>query len=304
MAATSHYRGRFAPSPTGPLHFGSLVAALGSFLDARHHNGEWLVRMEDLDRPRQVAGAADDILKTLASFGLHWDGPVVYQSTRHALYDAALERLTDLGLVYGCACTRSEIADSSPEGQQHIYPGTCRNGLPAGRPARALRVRVNDHLACINDRLQGETRQQLGREVGDFILRRADGLHAYQLAVVVDDAEQGITDIVRGADLLISTPRQRYLQQLLALPEPRYLHLPIAVTSQQEKLGKQTNAPAVISDNGNQALIAALTFLRQPLPGQVAHASQEELLQWAAKNWDVTALPRQRELEAPAIPGG
>jgi len=302
MSATTDYRGRFAPSPTGPLHFGSLVAALGSFLDARHHNGEWLVRMEDLDPPREVAGAADDILKTLASFGLHWDGPVIYQGTRHALYDAALERLTQLGLLYGCACTRSEIADSSPDGQQHIYPGTCRNGLPAGRAARAFRVRVDDHAISINDRLQGEIEQQLEREVGDFILRRADGLHAYQLAVVVDDAEQGITDIVRGADLLFSTPRQRYLQQLLGLPEPRYLHLPIAITAEQEKLGKQTNAPAVIAGNGNRALIAALSFLRQPIPGQAAYASQEELLQWAVKNWDTTALPRQRELEAPALP--
>lgn len=303
MTRSPDYRGRFAPSPTGPLHFGSLVAALGSFLDARHHNGEWLIRMEDLDPPREVPGAADDILNTLTSFGLHWDGPVIYQSTRHALYSAALERLADSGHLYGCACTRSEITGSSPNGQQYIYPGTCRNGLPAGRSARALRVRVNDHVACVNDRLQGEIRQQLGREVGDFILRRADGLHAYQLAVVVDDAEQGITDIVRGADLLFSTPRQRYLQQLLDLPEPRYLHLPIAVTTRQEKLGKQTNAPAVIAGDDNRALIAALSFLRQPLPEQATHASQEELLQWATKNWDIAALPRQRELEAPVIAG-
>lgn len=259
--------------------------------------------MEDLDPPREVAGAADDILRTLASFGLHWDGPVIYQGKRHALYDAALERLVQLGLLYGCACTRSEIADSSPGGQQHIYPGTCRNGLPAGRAARALRVRVNNHDVRIDDRLQGEIRQQLELETGDFILRRADGLHAYQLAVVVDDAEQGITDIVRGADLLFSTPRQRYLQQLLGLHEPRYLHLPIAITAQQEKLGKQTNAPAVIADNGNRVLIAALSFLRQPLPEQATYASQEELLQWATKNWDIAALPRQRELEVPVIPG-
>jgi glutamyl-Q tRNA(Asp) synthetase len=276
------------------LHFGSLVAALGSYLDARHNRGEWLVRVEDLDPPREVAGAAGEILRTLEEFGLEWDGPTVFQSTRTALYDAALEQLARNGRLYGCACTRKEIADSSIKGHGTIYPGTCRNGLPAGRTARSVRVRVDDACVRITDRLQGIMEQRLAHEVGDFVLRRADQLIAYQLAVVVDDAEQGITDVVRGADLLDSTPRQYYLQQQLGLPSPRYLHLPVVVNASREKLGKQTHAPAVHPGEGNQTLIAALTFLQQALPDDAAAAGQAELLQWAVEHWDVAALPRHR----------
>ncbi|MBT8116493.1 MAG: tRNA glutamyl-Q(34) synthetase GluQRS [Gammaproteobacteria bacterium] len=296
------YRGRFAPSPTGPLHFGSLVAALGSYLDARHNRGEWLVRVEDLDPPREVAGAAYSILHTLEAFGLEWDGPVVYQSMRNELYDTALEQLARNGKLYGCACTRKEIADSSIKGQGTIYPGTCRNGLPAGRTARSVRVRVDDACIRITDRLQGIVEQSLADEVGDFVLRRADQLVAYQLAVVIDDAEQGITDVVRGADLLDSTPRQYYLQQQLGLPAPRYLHLPVAVNASREKLGKQTHARAVQPDAGNRILIAALTFLQQALPDDAAMAGQAELLQWATVHWNVDALPRKRLQPAPEIP--
>ncbi len=296
------YRGRFAPSPTGPLHFGSLVAALGSYLDARHNRGEWLVRVEDLDPPREVAGATDSILQTLEAFGFEWDGPVVYQSMRNELYDTALEQLARNGRLYGCACTRKEIADSSLKGQGKIYPGTCRNGLPAGRTARSVRVRVDDACIRITDRLQGIVEQRLAHEVGDFVLRRADQLVAYQLAVVVDDARQGITDVVRGADLLDSTPRQYYLQQQLGLPAPRYLHLPVVVNASREKLGKQTHAPAVQPDAGNRTLIAALTFLQQALPDDAATAGQAELLQWAIEHWDVDALPRKRLQPAPKIP--
>jgi glutamyl-Q tRNA(Asp) synthetase len=292
------YRGRFAPSPTGPLHFGSLVAALGSYLDARHNRGEWLVRIDDLDPPREVAGAADSILRTLEAFGLVWDGPVVYQSMRNALYDAALAQLAEDGRLYDCACTRKEIADSSGKGQDSIYPGTCRNGLPPGRTARSVRVRVDDTTVRLADRLQGIVEQRLAHEVGDFILRRADKLIAYQLAVVVDDAEQGITDIVRGADLLASTPRQCYLQQLLGLPVPRYLHLPVAANVRREKLGKHTHAPAVHPDEGNRMLIAALTFLGQSIPHAAAAAGQAELLHRAVEHWEVSALPRDRLLPA------
>ena len=205
------YRGRFAPSPTGPLHFGSLVAALGSFLDARRHGGEWLVRMEDLDRQREVPGAADHILRTLDAFGFAWDGPVLRQSDRTAAYAEALDQLRRAGLLFACACSRAEIARRGrpgPEGR--IYPGTCRAGLPTGHHARALRIRIDGAAVGFQDRFQGHIRQDLEQEVGDFVVRRADGVHAYQLAVVVDDAHQRITQVVRGADLVLSTPRQIY----------------------------------------------------------------------------------------------
>ncbi|MGC1518608.1 MAG: tRNA glutamyl-Q(34) synthetase GluQRS, partial [Azonexus sp.] len=212
----SGYRGRFAPSPTGPLHFGSLVAAVGSYLDARSIGGEWLVRREDLDTPRNVPGAADDILKTLEAFGFEWDGAVLWQSRRFAAYGAALEQLKAAGLAYGCACSRKEIADSAPRPAVDgglAYPGTCRNGLPYGRAVRAWRLRVSDAETSFADRLQGRQAQNLERDVGDFVLLRADGLYAYQLAVAVDDEFQGISDVVRGADLIASTPRQIWLQR-------------------------------------------------------------------------------------------
>src|SRR3954469_4836970 len=222
------YTGRFAPSPTGPLHMGSLIAALASWLDARAAGGRWLVRMEDLDRPRVLPGADDAILDALSRLGLQWDGEVVYQSKRHDLYRRALERLGPH--TYWCGCSRREIADSSlglaTDGAP-IYPGTCRDGLPRAR--RALRVRTSSALIAFDDRLQGQQAQVLERDIGDFVLYRADGLFAYQLAVVVDDAAQGISDVVRGADLLDSTARQICLQRLLGVPTPRYLHVPVAV---------------------------------------------------------------------------
>jgi glutamyl-Q tRNA(Asp) synthetase len=249
--------GRFAPSPTGPLHFGSLVAAVASWLDARAAGGQWRVRVEDLDRPRVQPGAADEILRTLAAFGLGWDGEVLYQSRREKLYRDALERLQPV--TYWCGCSRREIADSSlglaADGAP-IYPGTCRSGTPGGR--RALRVRVSDTLA-FEDRLQGDQAQMLERDIGDFVLYRADGLFAYQLAVVIDDADQGITDVVRGADLLDSTPRQIYLQRLLGIPTPRYLHVPVAVDTAGEKLSKQTGAPPI--EPSMATLRRALRFL-------------------------------------------
>lgn len=271
------YRGRFAPSPTGPLHQGSLVAAVASYLDARRQGGRWLVRMEDVDEPRSVPGAADRILRTLEAFGLVWDEPVVYQSRRKELYRAALERLRQVGHVYPCGCTRKEIADSvSGQGGEVPYPGTCRNGLAPGRTARAWRVRVADETIAYVDRAQGPQSQNLERAVGDFVLLRADGYFAYQLAVVVDDADQGITDVVRGADLLDSTPRQIYLQQLLGYAMPRFLHVPLVRNEAGEKLSKQTRAAAVEPSGG--ALREALRFLGEEPPPDLTPA---ELLPWA-----------------------
>lgn len=245
------YRGRFAPSPTGPLHLGSLVTALASWLDARAHGGDWLVRIEDIDYPRCVKGADFDILQTLERLGLRPDEAPEWQSRRESLYADALRRLDTSGQLYPCGCSRKEIADSLVhvrERHQTLgYPGTCRNGLH-GKLPRAWRVRVPDGLAatiCFDDRWQGRQCQDLETELGDFVLRRADGLWAYQLAVVVDDAAQGITHIVRGSDLLDSTPRQIHLQHLLGLPTPSYLHVPVVVNAEGEKLSKQSGAQAI-----------------------------------------------------------
>ncbi len=251
---TGRYRGRFAPSPTGPLHLGSLAAAMAGWLDARAHQGEWLVRIEDIDPPREVAGATENILATLTDFGFEWSGEVMVQSQRGAAYQAAFDRLEQAGWLYPCACTRKEISDSitasTTTSNAAVYPGTCRSGLPEGRPPRAWRMRVahtNDsgNVIRFDDRHFGPQQQNLTTEVGDYVLKRADGFWAYQLAVVVDDAEQGITDVVRGSDLLDSTPRQIHLQRALGLPTPRYLHVPVVETKLGEKLSKQTGAKAL-----------------------------------------------------------
>lgn len=283
--ADNPYRGRFAPSPTGPLHFGSLVAAVGSYLDAKAHGGEWLVRIEDVDRPRTVAGSADAILRTLDALGMGWDGEVLYQSRRDEVYRAALAELEHQGAVYSCACSRKEIADSSLAGPAGlVYPGTCRPGLPPGRSGRAVRLRAEGAIAFA-DRLQGDIRQDLEREVGDFVLRRADGLFAYQLAVVVDDADQGITHVVRGADLLDSTPRQIYLQGLLGLPVPSYLHLPVAVNVRGEKLSKQTQAPEVDPGRPAELLCRVLGFLEQSPANGLEQGRLEDCWRWAIAHW-------------------
>jgi glutamyl-Q tRNA(Asp) synthetase len=298
--AEPRYRGRFAPSPTGPLHFGSLVAALGSYLDARAQGGEWLVRIEDLDPPREVPGAATDILRTLEALGLCWDGTVVRQSERGEAYAAALARLERDGATYPCACTRKEIGDAALAGSDgsRVYPGTCRPGLPAGRAARATRLRVSDAEVELDDALQGSVRQRLALEVGDFVLRRADGLIAYQLAVVVDDAAQGITEVVRGADLLDSTPRQILLQRLLGVPTPCYLHLPVATDAAGEKLSKQTLAAPIALARPGAALVAALRFLGQRPDPRYADAPPAELLAIAAAGWDRASIPRVRVARA------
>ena len=285
------YTGRFAPSPTGPLHFGSLVAALASWLDARAASGRWLVRIEDLDRPREQPGAARHILETLQAFGLYWDGTPEFQSRRTPAYEAALGRLQ--GHAYWCACSRREVADSSlglaVDGAA-IYPGTCRAGIAGGKAPRALRLVTSAGDICFDDRVQGRICQDVGRDVGDFVLRRADGLFAYQLAVVVDDAEQEVTDVVRGADLLDSTARQIHLQRLLGYPQPRYLHLPAAVNAAGEKLSKQTGAAEVSAKDAKALLGRALTFLGQPPAGN---------LEDAVRNWAPARIPASRTLEVP-----
>jgi glutamyl-Q tRNA(Asp) synthetase len=283
------YAGRFAPSPTGPLHFGSLVAAVASWLDARAARGRWLLRIEDLDAPRTQAGAADAILRALERLGLTWDGPVLYQSLRRERYAAALQALH--ARTYWCGCTRREVADSSlglgPDGAQ-IYPGTCRQGLASGKTQRALRLRTGGGTVIgFEDRVQGPQRQNVEREVGDFVLYRADGQFAYQLAVVVDDAEQGITDVVRGADLLDSTARQILLQRLLGLPPLRYLHVPVALDRFGEKLSKQTGAVAVDPAARERWIAKALAFLGQPRAAD---------LDEAIANWNPALIPGRRAI--------
>lgn len=289
----SAYRGRFAPSPTGPLHFGSLVAATGSFLEARTRGGEWLLRMEDVDAPRCSLAAVDEILRALAACGFEWDGEVVWQSRRIDAYAAALERLKAADRVFACACSRRELADSAiaPDGAT-IYPGTCRAGLVAGRSARAWRLRVGDARVDFDDAVQGRIASDLARETGDFVLLRADGLYAYQLAVVVDDAAAGITHVVRGADLLTSTARQIFLQQCLGLPTPGYAHLPVAVDAAGEKLSKQTLAAPVDIARPAPALVAALAFLGQRPPAELGAAAVREIWRWAAANWRLQRVPR------------
>ena len=284
------YVGRFAPSPTGALHFGSLVAALASWLDARSAQGRWLVRMEDIDQPRVVRGAADRILRQLESFGLAWDGTVEYQSRRIPHYREALGALGTH--AYPCACSRRELEDSALgiDGSR-IYPGTCRAGLAAGKTARALRLRTSCDPVIFEDRVQGRIEQFIQRDVGDFVLLRADGLIAYQLAVVVDDAAQGVTDVVRGADLLDSTARQIHLQRLLSYATPRYLHVPVAVNDAGEKLSKQTHAADASPDD----LPRALRFLGMSPP---ENGAPGEMLAWARQQWNPARIPRGRTAPA------
>lgn len=256
--------GRFAPSPTGPLHLGSLVAAAGSWLFARHAGGRWLVRVEDIDTPRVVPGSEDEILAALRRYGLEWDGPVVRQSQRTVLYDAAVQKLRGAGLVYDCACSRAELrgAASAPVGREPVYPGTCSNGIAPGRVARAIRFRVPDETLHFDDAVFGPIEEHLLTMSGDFVIRRADGLYAYQLAVVVDDGEQGVSEVVRGADLIASTPRQIALQRALGLPTPRYAHLPLVVNADGSKLGKRDGALPLPSLDDARVRATLATALR------------------------------------------
>jgi glutamyl-Q tRNA(Asp) synthetase len=290
---SSAYRGRFAPSPTGPLHAGSLAAALASWLDARAQGGIWLVRIEDLDPPREVPGAAAAIVRTLARFGLEPDEPVVLQSRRGALYDAAFARLRAAGLVYPCTCSRKDADDAARAAglKPGVYPGTCRERPAGARSHAAWRVRVPDATIAFVDRACGRYAQDLAREVGDFVVRRADGPWAYQLAVVVDDAEQGITDVVRGADLLDNTPRQIFLQRALGLATPRYLHIPVVTNERGEKLSKQTGARA-LTDDVRVELQRAAEHLGLP---RIGADTREAFLMRAIELW------RERRLAGPTI---
>jgi glutamyl-Q tRNA(Asp) synthetase len=291
QSPTAIYRGRFAPSPTGPLHFGSLVAAIASYCDARAHGGEWLLRIEDVDEARSRAGAIGDILAVLEAYGLQWDGPVVRQSQRARYYEDAIAALVTSGRAYACTCTRRDLATTPiGAGGEHIYPGTCRNGGALGRPARAFRVVVGDAAIGYEDRLQGWQQQRLDLDVGDFVIKRADGFVAYQLAVVVDDELQGITHVVRGADLLASTPRQIWLQRLLGFRTPSYLHHAVAVDAAKQKLSKQSGA-AALPPGAVPALTSAWRFLGQRAPA-AAIVSVDEFWAWAHAHWDAASLPR------------
>ena len=284
------YVGRFAPSPTGSLHLGSLVAALGSYADARSQGGRWLVRMEDLDRARNVQGAADRILRTLEVFGLHWDGGIEYQSERSRHYAQALDSLVALGVTFECSCTRRERDRDSG------YPGTCRAGPSRSGPT-ATRFRVDDVLVPIEDRLQGRCDFSL-RELSDVIIRRRDGGFAYQLAVVVDDAEQGVTDVVRGADLLDSTAWQIALQRALGLATPRYAHLPLLVEPGGEKLAKSKRSVPLEAPCAGRQLYQALSLLRQDPPATLELEPAPVIVQWACRNWQPERLRGVREVEA------
>ena len=306
------YTGRFAPSPTGSLHFGSLVAAVASYCDAKANNGQWIVRMEDLDKPREVAGAADTILQQLESFGFEWDGEIFFQSQRTAIYEEYLYRLKRNGFVYACTCSRKEIADSGilsgVDGT--IYRKTCFNKKDSNNfnasashmNPSAWRIDV-DHANSIgfHDAIQGEISQILKTDVGDFILKRKDGFFAYQLAVVVDDAAQGITHVVRGADLLDSTPRQIYLQHLLDFAMPHYAHVPIACNLAGEKLSKQTLAKSIdtnmCSQFYRQLLFEVLSFLGQNPPLELNNITLNEAWRWAITHWNLANVPKLTQIK-------
>ncbi len=302
-ADAERYRGRFAPSPTGPLHFGSLTAALGSYLEARRRRGTWSLRIENVDRTREVPGAADLIIRTLASFGFQWDGPIIYQSDRTEHYAAALDRLSRRGLVYPCSCSRSEIElaarGSASFADEVRYAGTCRSGpLHPNRPL-ASRFRTSPGRIALIDGLQGEVTQDVHLEVGDFVIRRRDGYFAYQLAVVVDDADFGTTQVVRGADLLDNTPRQILLQQALGFRFPTYAHLPLAVDPTGAKLSKSAQSVAIDPARGGLLLWQALAFLKQSPPASLSKAPALDVWAWALEQWDLSRLLGLKSLPAP-----
>ena len=286
------YTGRFAPSPTGLLHFGSLLAATASYLDARSQQGRWLVRIEDLDKPREQAGATASILQTLSSYGFEQDGEIILQSQRLDAYHEALRLLS--GHIYACTCTRKQLIKTARNGTYGIiYPGTCRHRAPPSpKQPRSIRLRTNGQPICFQDQIQGLFCQNLQQEIGDFIVRRSDGLFAYQLAVVVDDAWQGITHIVRGADLLDNTPRQLYLQQLLGYPTPAYAHIPLAMNAHGQKLSKQSHAPAITAAHKLENLCAALNCLGQTPPAAKEFGSLRECWDWAIRHWVISKAPR------------
>ncbi len=284
--------GRFAPSPTGDLHFGSLVSAVGSFLEARTAGGIWLLRIEDIDPPREIAGSADRITQDLERFGMIPDGPVLYQSSRLDAYNDTINQLQDMGLAYHCACSRKDLPESG------VYPGTCRNGIRDGKEPRSVRFHVDPNVCVFTDRVQGQISEIPADIGGDFIIRRADGLIAYQLAVVVDDDFQGVTQVVRGADLLDSTSRQICLQKALGLKSPDYMHLPVVVSSDGRKLSKQLQADPVKNQDPAYAVGQALNFLGQNPP---ANLSLKDLWDWAFQHWSRDLIPQSRAAQVGVV---
>lgn len=289
------YRGRFAPSPTGPLHRGSLVAAIASYLQAHAHHGEWLLRIEDIDPPRAVSGAADAIIGALQAHGFRWHGDILYQRHNTQRFSAVVARLLDSGLAYACTCSRAELRRTARSGATGvIYPGTCRQRAlsPDGDPPTAIRISTAGATVAFEDRLQGRIECEIEREIGDFIIRRKDGLIAYSLAVALDDHDQGMTEIVRGADLLDFTSAQIYLQQVLGLARPTYCHVPVVATADGTKLSKQTGATALDNSRAAGNLVEGLTFLGQCPPAQLATATVDEVWSWARDNWRLDAVVR------------
>lgn len=291
------YIGRFAPSPTGPLHFGSLLTAVASFLEARRQDGQWLLRVEDIDPPREQPGASDEILAALELYGFEWDGAVTFQSASRGAHDAAIQQMIDAGKAYPCGCSRRDLADAPRGTLGIIYPGICRDGSSASE--YALRILTDDIPIAFNDQLQGPQEQSLQSDSGDFVILRRDGLIAYQLAVVVDDHLQGVTDVVRGIDLMDSTPRQVWLQQLLGYAAPNYCHLPVAVNELGQKLSKSHGASGVDLQHPEGNLILALELLEQRPPPELKASGITDIWQWALESWDIAVLRQMTEIPMP-----
>lgn len=296
----ARYTGRFAPSPTGPLHFGSLIAAVASYLQAKSNNGRWLVRIEDIDPPREPPGSDQLILAALESHGFEWDGAITFQSQFRERHEELLQHLVESGLAYPCRCSRRDLANAPRGPLGTIYPGTCRTGCTA--PDVAIRLRTDDEPIVFDDRLQGKHSQRLQSESGDFIIKRRDGLIAYHLAVVVDDFDQGITEIVRGVDLLDSTPRQIWLQRCLGFSEPGYVHVPVAENSDGQKLSKLTGAPAIPTTEPSATLCDALDALAQEPPLELRKSALCDLWEWAIEHWDISTLRGQKSIPADRYP--
>lgn len=287
------YKGRFAPSPTGPVHFGTLIAAVGSYLQAKKNQGEWLMRMEDVDTTRKVDGADTDILQSLEAFGFEWDGEIIYQSRQTDYYAQALEQLISESMVFPCTCSRKKLAETNSD----IYPGFCRSAHLPVKSEHALRVLADNINIEFDDAVMGKQRQNIEQQCGDFVIRRRDNLFAYQLAVVVDDALQNVTEVVRGADLLDSTARQIYLQQRLHYPTPDYCHLPLAVDASGYKISKSAGAAKVSLKNREISLIAALNFLGQQAPAELVKSNLDDIWMWAIANWNIKQVPSLKNIQ-------
>ena len=288
------YIGRFAPSPTGPLHMGSLVTAVASYCQAKSKQGKWLLRIEDLDPPREIEGASNDIIMTLEACGFEWDGEIIYQSQRSNYYEQVLDQLKELELSYPCGCSRADITASGQQTSLGVrYPGTCREGLPKGKSPRSIRMKTSTEKITFVDKMQGEINLDPEQDTGDFVIKRADGEYAYQLAVVVDDALQNITEIVRGSDLLNLTTRQIYLQRALNYTTPSYAHVPVLVNQLGDKLSKQNLAKAIDKSNLPASLYQALCYLNQAPPKDLIHAEINEIWEWATMNWQITNVIKQ-----------